>query len=79
MSSPTLAMVGERGGELVWPSYGGYLDRYARAIAERMPERSGGTTINMGGVVVRETADVGRIMEEMELRVGRAERAGAHG
>ena len=79
VSSPTLAMVGERGGELVWPSYGGYLDRYARAIAERMPERSGGTTINMGGVVVRETADVGRIMEEMELRVSRAERAGAHG
>lgn len=79
VASPTLAMVGERGGELVWPSYGGYLDRYARAIAERMPAGSGGTTINMGGVVVRETADVRRIMEEMELRVGRAERAGAHG
>ena len=44
-----------------------------------MPAGSGDTTINMGGVVVRETADVGRIMEEMELRVSRAERAGAHG
>ena len=32
----TLIGAGERGGELIWPSYAPYLDRYGEAIAEHM-------------------------------------------
>lgn len=38
--------VGERGAELIWPSYDPYLSRYAEAIADAMPA-TGGITINL--------------------------------
>lgn len=37
----TLIGAGEKGGELIWPGYAPYLDRYANAIASRMPSDNG--------------------------------------
>lgn len=42
----TIFGAGERGGEFVWPGYAPYLDRYADAIAARMPG-GGGVTVNL--------------------------------
>jgi len=39
--------VGERGTELVWPSYGNALGKYADAIAERMPDGAGASVTNI--------------------------------
>lgn len=39
--------VGESGTELIWPSYGAALDKYASAIAARMPAGSGATVTNV--------------------------------
>lgn len=50
----TLIGAGERGGELIWPGYAPYLDRYADAIASRMPSGAGGGNtynITVSGVV----------------------------
>ncbi|WP_405736082.1 hypothetical protein [Bifidobacterium sp.] len=40
----TLVGAGERGAELMWPSYGPYLDKYASAIVEHMDGGRGGDT-----------------------------------
>lgn len=42
-----LVGVGERGGELIWPSYSPYLDQYADALASRI----GGGDVYVNGVV----------------------------
>lgn len=39
--------VGERGTELIWPSYGAALNKYANAIAQRMPEGAGAEVTNV--------------------------------
>lgn len=39
--------VGERGTELIWPSYGAALNKYASAIAQRMPEGAGAEVTNV--------------------------------
>ena len=44
VEQPTLFGAGERGGELIWPSYAPYLDRYADALASRMGG-SGGVNV----------------------------------
>lgn len=38
ITSPTLAVRGERGAEFEWPSYEPYMSMYAAAIAEHLPE-----------------------------------------
>lgn len=43
----SLVGVGERGAELIWPSYDPYMSQYAAAIAEHMP--SGGTNVYVDG------------------------------
>lgn len=48
----TLIGAGERGGELIWPSYAPYLDRYAEAIASQMP--NGGGTVYIDGARVND-------------------------
>ena len=40
----TLIGAGERGAELIWPSYEPYIGKYARAIADNMP--NSGVTVN---------------------------------
>lgn len=39
--------VGEKGTELIWPSYGAALNKYANAIAQRMPEGAGANVTNV--------------------------------
>lgn len=39
--------VGEKGTELIWPSYGAALNKYANAIAQRMPEGAGADITNI--------------------------------
>lgn len=39
--------VGERGTELIWPSYGAALNKYANAIAQRMPDGAGAEVTNV--------------------------------
>ena len=48
----TLIGAGERGGELIWPSYAPYLDRYAEAIVSQMP--NGGGTVYIDGARVND-------------------------
>ena len=52
----TLIGAGERGGELIWPSYAPYLDRYAEAIASQMP--NGGGTVYIDGARVNDDAAI---------------------
>lgn len=61
----TLIGAGERGGELIWPGYAPYLDRYAQAIAERMPSSSasGGNTYNITVTGVIGPDDTARAVE----------------
>ena len=66
-------IVGERGGEFVWPSYGPYLDMYADAIASRM-DGSGGVTITGNQFTVREDADIERIGRELVGQWNRKQR-----
>ena len=52
----TLIGAGERGGELIWPSYAPYLDRYAEAIASQMP--NAGSTVYIDGARVNDDAAI---------------------
>ena len=47
VNGATIIGAGERGAELIWPSYGNALDKYADAIARRIPEGSGATVTNV--------------------------------
>ena len=49
----TLIGAGEKGGELIWPGYAPYLDRYAEAIAAHLPDGTGdnSTTVYVNGNV----------------------------
>lgn len=52
--------VGERGTELVWPSYGNALNKYADAIAARMPTGAGAnvTNVYLDGLIVNDDARI---------------------
>lgn len=52
----TLIGAGERGGELIWPSYAPYLDRYAEALASRMD--AGGNNVYIDGARVNDDAAI---------------------
>ena len=58
VSNATLIGAGERGAELIWPSYSPYLERYADAIASRM--NGGGVYINATPVNDAAVIDVTR-------------------
>lgn len=66
----TLIGVGERGGELVWPSYEPYLGRYADAIADRLGGR-GGVDIHDCTFVVRREDDIRRVAVELNTLINR--------
>lgn len=52
--------VGERGTELVWPSYGNALNKYADAIAARMPTGAGAnvTNVYLNDLIVNDDARI---------------------
>ncbi len=61
---------GERGAELIWPSYGPYLDRYADAIASRMGSR-GGVDIHDCNLYVRKEVDIRRVAVQLNTLINR--------
>lgn len=72
----TLYGVGERGAELVWPSYEPYLSKYADAIAGRM---QGGGTVNnyyIDGSLVAADAALASALGTVAERVGNLRRMG---
>ena len=44
MDGATLIGAGEKGGEMIWPSYEPWLSNYADALADSMAERGVGDT-----------------------------------
>ena len=60
----TLFGAGERGAELIWPSYSPYLDRYADAIASRMGG-AGSTNVYIDGSIVATDARLSALLGEM--------------
>lgn len=66
----TLIGAGERGGELIWPSYEPYLGRYADAIADRLGGR-GGVDIHDCTFVVRREDDIRRVAVQLNTLINR--------
>lgn len=62
----TTAIVGERGTELVWPSYGGLMDRYAAALVDHMDAEPGGGTTNVyiNGARINDRPEVEALLME---------------
>ena len=48
--------MGEKGAELIWPSYDPYMEKYAKAIAKHMP--NGGVTVTGNTFIVRKESDI---------------------
>lgn len=67
---------GERGAELIWPSYGTYFDMYAKGIAEHMPA-SGGVDIHDCTFNVRDDSDIRKVAQELNTLIIR-QQAGAY-
>jgi hypothetical protein len=66
----TLSGYGQRGLEMYWPGYEPYFDKYARGIAEHMPN-NGGVVINVNEMNVREEADIRRVAAELNTLMNR--------
>lgn len=66
----TLIGAGERGGELIWPSYEPYLGRYADAIADRLGGR-GGVDIHDCTFVVRREDDIRKVAVQLNTLINR--------
>lgn len=56
VSDATLIGAGEKGTELIWPSYDPYMEKYAKAIAKHMP--SNGVTVTGNTFIVRKESDI---------------------
>ena len=65
-----LVGAGERGTELIWPSYDPYMDKYARAIARHMPQN--GVTVTGNTFIVRKESDIDAIAYAINRRSERA-------
>lgn len=79
IDEPTIyaAGVGEKGGELVWPSYEPYLSRYAEAIAGAMGDAGGTTNYYIDGAMVAADAQLAAALEVVAQRVTARNRMGA--
>ena len=77
IQGPTLygVGVGERGPELVWPSYSPYLERYADALAGAMG--GGGNTYIIDGSAVAADAQLAAALEVVAQRVTARNRMGS--
>ena len=77
VDAPTLIGAGERGGELIWPSYEPYMSRYAASIAEHMDGKAG--TVNnyyIDGNLVAADAALAAALDTVANRVGNLRRMG---
>jgi TP901 family phage tail tape measure protein len=70
----TLIGAGERGGEMIWPSYEPWLSNYADALVESMEERGGGDTFIFNITADSETTLQRLVSEAQRARIayGRA-------
>ena len=59
VNDATLIGAGEKGAELIWPSYDPYMEKYAKAIAKHMP--NGGVTVTGNTFIVRKESDIAAI------------------
>lgn len=66
---PTLAGYGERGPELYWPAYDPYFDKYARGIAEHMPNT--GVDIHDCTFNIRKESDIRAVAIELNTLINR--------
>lgn len=64
---------GERGAELIWPSYGSYFDMYAKGIAEHMPQNVGGGGVDIHDCtfIVRKESDIRAVAVELNTLINR--------
>lgn len=67
---------GERGPELIWPSYEPYLSQYAGAIAEKLGGARGGVDIHDCTFNVRKDSDIRKVAEELNTLIGRQQAGG---
>ena len=58
VDNATLIGAGEKGAELIWPSYDPYMEKYAKAIAEHMPS---GVVVTGNTFIVRKESDIAAI------------------
>ena len=72
VDEPTLIGAGERGGELLWPSYEPYLSKYADAIADSMPDHGEASITNniTNNVYEREDAYVAATIFTRSIMAG---------
>lgn len=79
IQGPTLygVGVGERGPELVWPSYSPYLERFAGALADAMGGSGGGNTYIIDGSVVAADAQLAAALDVVAQRVSTRQRMGS--
>lgn len=70
----TLIGAGEKGGEMIWPSYEPWLSQYADALADSMEERGGGDTFIFNITADSETTLQRLVSEAQRARIayGRA-------
>ena len=66
---PTLSGYAEKGPELYWPSYEPYFDKYAKGIAEHMPQN--GVDIHDCTFVIREESDIRKVAEQLNSLINR--------
>ena len=59
VNDATLIGAGEKGAELIWPSYDPYMEKYAKAIAKHMP--NSGVTVTGNTFIVRKESDIAAI------------------
>ena len=69
VDNATLIGVGERGGEMIWPSYEPYFDKYAQGIAEHMP--AAGVDIHDCTFNVRKESDIRAVAVELNTLINR--------
>ena len=67
----TLIGAGEKGGELIWPSYEPALSKYADALAERMPASRGGVDIHDCTFIVRRDDDIKKVAQQLNTLINR--------
>jgi len=75
-NTPTLNGYGEKGLEFYWPSYGPYFDRYAKGIAEHIPNGAGGVEIHDCTFNVRKDSDIRRVAQELNTLINRQTQGG---
>ena len=76
VESPTLIGAGEKGAEMIWPSYEPYFSRYADALADRMGGGAGTVNYYIDGSMVAADAQMAAALEVVADRARSRRRMG---